>query len=314
MRLGFAVSVLGRPRLKSHDGRRWPHAPHLSVSLLYLRDIFEYLHDEDIHLYRMSPYLAPYISHPDLPQFQGQIDECAGELELLGRLAADYRIRLSFHATPYIALGAPQPAAAEKSLSDLTNWARLLDRLGAGPEGVIVLHLGGAYGDKAASMERFVACCAALPAEVRRRLAVENDDSTYSVADALAVAGQAGLPVVFDYLHFLNFNPEGLALAEALSAVWRTWPAGVRPKLHVSSPRTELRPPARAGAPPALSVPQWTEHADFVNPFEFLTLARALPAGAEADIMLEAKAKDLAVLRLRADMRRYAPELAARLE
>ena len=45
--------------------------------------------------------------------------------------------------------------------------------------------------------------------------------------------------------------------------------------------------------------------------FEFaalITAARGLPL---FDIMLEAKAADLALLRLRADLRRYTPELAA---
>ena len=35
-------------------------------------------------------------------------------------------------------------------------------------------------------------------------------------------------------------------------------------------------------------------------------------AGLEFDVMLEAKAKDLALLRLRADLLRYAPDTAAR--
>ena len=40
-------------------------------------------------------------------------------------------------------------------------------------------------------------------------------------------------------------------------------------------------------------------------------MMRAL-AGLEFDVMLEAKAKDLALIRLRQDLLRYAPEIAAR--
>jgi len=43
MRLGFVVKPLARPELKSHDSRRWQNNPHLSVSLVYLRDVFAYL-------------------------------------------------------------------------------------------------------------------------------------------------------------------------------------------------------------------------------------------------------------------------------
>jgi len=43
MRLGFAVKVLGRPRLKSNDSRKWKSRPHLRVSIVYLHAIFDYL-------------------------------------------------------------------------------------------------------------------------------------------------------------------------------------------------------------------------------------------------------------------------------
>ena len=63
-----------------------------------------------------------------------------------------------------------------------------------------------------------------------------------------------------------------------------------------------------------MAAPQWTEHADFVNPFEFASFARLLSEAGDVYVMLEAKAKDLAVLRLRADLKRYAPDLARYIE
>jgi UV DNA damage endonuclease len=57
--------------------------------------------------------------------------------------------------------------------------------------------------------------------------------------------------------------------------------------------------------------PVWTGHADYVNPFEFITFMR-LAGGLSFDIMLEAKVKDLALLRLRRDLQRYAPDIASR--
>jgi UV DNA damage endonuclease len=311
MQLGFPVSVLGRPRLKSHDARRWQNKPHLSVSLLYLRDILEYLHDQDIHLYRMSPYLAPYHSHPDHPEFHHQIEECAGELAYVGQLARSYGIRLSFHATPYTMLSSPDSGLVQRSRADLLNWTRILDGMQLGPEAVIILHLGGRYDDPEASKARFVVECEQLPPAVRSRLALENDDSIYSLVDVLDVTRQAHLPVAFDNLHFLNHNPEEMELVEALEAVWTTWPAGVRPKLHFASARTEMKPARSDRADGALRSPNWTEHADFVNPFEFIAFARTLPALDNVDIMLEARAKDLALMRLRTDLERFAPDLIA---
>jgi UV DNA damage endonuclease len=60
-----------------------------------------------------------------------------------------------------------------------------------------------------------------------------------------------------------------------------------------------------------LAPPLWTAHADFCNPFEFLTFMRTA-SGLEFDVMLESKAKDLALIRLRSDMLRYADDVASR--
>ncbi len=60
-----------------------------------------------------------------------------------------------------------------------------------------------------------------------------------------------------------------------------------------------------------LQPPIWTGHADYNNPFETITFLRSI-AHLNTDIMLESKAKDLSLIRLRHDLARYAPELAAR--
>jgi UV DNA damage endonuclease len=55
----------------------------------------------------------------------------------------------------------------------------------------------------------------------------------------------------------------------------------------------------------------WTGHADFTNPFEFATFMR-MAEGLEFDVMLEGKSKDVSLLKLRPDLLRYAPDVAAR--
>ena len=60
-----------------------------------------------------------------------------------------------------------------------------------------------------------------------------------------------------------------------------------------------------------LLLPLLTGHSDCNNPFEFATMMRQLEE-LEFDVMLEAKTKDLALLRLRSDLARIAPDVAAR--
>jgi UV DNA damage endonuclease len=313
MKLGFAVKVLGQPNLKSHDTRRWQNEPHLSVSLAYLRDIFVYLRRRGIQMYRLSSDLAPYVTHPDMPHFHRQIEECTIELAAVGEMAREAGLRLSFHPGIYVVLNAPDEAIAVRSAQHLIAQARMLDAMGLGPEAVVVVHVGGVYEDKGAAMERFIARYGRLPEAARRRLALENDDSSYSIFDIYRIHRATGIPLVFDHLHFLNHNPEGLSASESLTLALSTWPPDVTPKIHFSSPRTEMRIIQQPDRGQVLRPPLWTQHADFVNPFEFIAFLRATGNGRDFDVMLEVKGKDLALLRLRQDLERLAPDLAARL-
>ncbi len=105
-------------------------------------------------------------------------------------------------------------------------------------------------------------------------------------------------------------------MGETVRRILDTWPDGVRPKIHFSSPRTELRELKRKDKATKKTktvhvAPIWTGHADYVHPFEFMGFMRSI-TDRDFDVMIEAKAKDLALIRLRPDMLRYAPDVAAR--
>ncbi len=315
MRLGFVVKPLARPELKSHDSRRWQNTPHLSVSLAYLRDVFTYLAEARISMYRISSELAPYATHPDMPQFHGQVAACEAELAQIGQTARKIGLRLSFHPAQHVLLNSPDPDLVSHSVADLVTQSAILDGMGLGPEAVIVIHLGGLYGDPQASRERFVANFDRLPEAVRRRLVLENDDVRFGVADTLWVHQHTGVRLVFDNLHYRLKNPDGRPVRDALAACLATWPADVRPKIHFSTPRTEWLVEDKGGdAEPQIRQTRWTYHADYVNPFEFIDFLRMAEGLREFDVMLEVRAKDLALLQLRRDLARYAPDLEERLD
>ena len=313
-RLGVPVKVMGRPDLKSNDTRRWQAGPHLKTSLGYIDAILDHLHKHGIGMYRMSSDLAPYATHPDMPQFHGMVRESAADLQAIGAKAKALDIRLSFHPSQFIVLNSPDPELVRKSTWDLTSQAEMLDLMELGPEAVMVIHVGGAYGDKEASRARWVETWHGLPEPVRRRLVLEHDDIRFSAADVLWIHERTGVRLIFDHQHFWCLNPEGLDMAEALAAILKSWPAGQRPKIHFSSPRTEMREVKRkdkkTGKPKLVRIaPIWTGHADYVHPFEFMTFMREVGT-LDFDVMLEAKMKDVALVRLRPDMLRYAPDVA----
>ena len=316
MRLGFAVKVIGQPNLKSNDTRRWQQSPHLRVSLGYLAEIFGYLRKHQIHMYRMSSDLAPYATHPTMPQFHTMVRDSAQDLATLGRLAREADIRLSFHPSQFIVLNSENEELTQKSMADLDSQAEMLDFMECGPEAVLVVHVGGTYGDRVSGRKRWVSNWRRLSEPVRRRLVLENDDIRYSSADVLSIHEQTGVKCVFDYQHHWCFNPEGLPIVDTLSRFLATWPKGVRPKMHFSCARTEMRALKRRNRKTGkiesvLQPPIWTGHADYNNPFETITWLRSI-SHLDTDIMLESKAKDLSLIRLRNDLARYAPDLLAR--
>jgi UV DNA damage endonuclease len=316
MRLGFAVKVLGKPGLKANDTRRWQNNPHLSISLAYLRDILRYLAQIQVGMYRLSSDLAPYVTHPDLPQFHDQIDECAAELAAVGQIAKQQNVRLSFHPGPHTVLNSPDEDIAEKAAADLLAQTQILDRMGLGSEAVINVHVGGRYGDKEAAIARFVERFLDLPAAVQQRLVLENDERIYHLGDTYAIHRQTGIRLVLDQLHHMCNPRPGTSLQQALALALSTWPIDQTPKIHFSSPRTALIAASKrtqTGAnQPAYRLPRLSQHADLIDPFAFVDLLRlASRAARDFDVMLECKAKDVALLRLREQLARLAPDLVA---
>ncbi|MET0557186.1 MAG: UV DNA damage repair endonuclease UvsE [Solirubrobacterales bacterium] len=301
-RLGFAVKVLGDGGLPSHDTRRWQSGPHLSVSLQRLAAIFDYLDAHDVRMYRMASGLVPYGSHPEMDRFHGQVEECGAALAAIGARARTADLRLSFHPGQYAVLNSEDEEVRAAAALDVELQASVLDAMGLGPEAVVVLHVGGVGEDKAAAIDRFLAGFEQLGEAARARLVIENDDGRFGLADVLALSERSGLRVVWDVLHHRCYDPDRIPIAEALSLALATWPAEQVPKIHYSSPRTaveERKTKKGRRVERRLVLPPLRAHADMIDPIGFEDFLRGPAAGRDFDLMLEAKAKDLALQRLR---------------
>ncbi len=305
--LGFPVRIVGRPGLRSHDERR-SIAPHLSVSLVYLRDILVYLQHINVRFYRLASALlpAPAAAHA----FQ-QLADCRTELGEMAALVQAQGVRLTLHLDLHIAPGSADRAVVARSLSEIEWQAALLEHLGTAADGVLVVHVGGSG---RAALLRFAAHYRSLSARARARLVVEHDSGGVSLGAALELHQLCGVPVVFDWLHWQICNPEQLPPDLALGLALSTWPPGVRPKVHLSTARSEAHLLAAGRDTGARIVPPRPgQHADFIATADAIALLHAAHGLPGFDLMLEAKAGDLALLRLRAEMARLAPDLAALL-
>jgi UV DNA damage endonuclease len=190
-------------------------------------------------------------------------------------------------------------------VAELEVQAALMDAMGLARESVVVLHVGGAAGGLDAGADRFMRGFEALSPAARARLAIENDDRVYGVGAVEALARRAGVPMVFDLLHHHCHDPDGIGDRDALELAFSTW-RDATPKIHFSSPRldlTERKKKVGRRVQRTAVFPELRAHADLVDPMAFEALLRDTSAGlGDFDVMLEAKGKDLALLRLRAQL------------
>lgn len=287
MKLGFAVKVLADGGLPSHDTRRWQSGPHLGVSLERLEAVLEYCAREQIRMYRMASGLVPYGSHPDMPEFWSQLEECAEELERVGARARELGVRLSFHPGQYCVLNSERPEVMITAAHELELHARALDLMRQPEEAVVVTHVGGSAGGTRAATDRFIQGYSLLSERAQARLVIENDDRLFGLGDVLRISSLTGSRIVWDAHHHDCHDPDRIPAREAFRLATRTWPRGVVSKVHFSSPRDAAN--VRA-------------HADYIDPARFKRFLIDVVRDAEVDVMLEAKAKDLALLRLREEL------------
>jgi UV DNA damage endonuclease len=294
MRLGFPEKVLAEGGLRERDGRRWQHEPHLRTSIGYVHAIVDQLERLDLRFYRISQGLAPYASHPELPQFHHQVQECAAELAELGARFRGAGIRATMHTNPFVVLSSEREEVLATAVRELDWQAALFDAMGMGAESVIVVHVGSAG---AGAHERFLRGVDALPAHARARIVLENDDRAHDLAATLELAGRAGLRVVLDVMHHRILDRGGIDDGEALRLALATWPPDELPKIHYSTLKTQVEEGDRG----RVRYPRIVAHADLVDVLDFERFLRgpAADAGRDFDVMVEARLKDLAVLHLR---------------
>ncbi|CAA9460065.1 MAG: UV damage repair endonuclease [uncultured Rubrobacteraceae bacterium] len=240
-----------------------------------LKIILRWNAEHGVGLFRMGQNLIPFASHPAFAyDWEAEHGE---DLREAGELARNLGIRLSMHPGQYINPGSLNPEVVERSLTELRYVARVFDFLG-NPDGVAVLHMGGAYEDRQASAARFIEVMRS-EAGTLRYLALENDERVWTVAEVVRTAVALGIPAITDAFHH-DLNPGSLTLNEALDLSLPTWEhRGVRPKLHLSS----QDPTKQAGA-----------HAYSVEGRDWQALLGAL-GSREADVMVEAKGKEYAL-------------------
>ncbi len=149
--------------------------------------------------------------------------------------------------------------------------------------------MGGVYGDKAATLNRFREnYTTLLSPSIQARLVLENDDVSWSVHDLLPICEELNIPLVLDYHHHNivfdssqvregTFDVSQPALMDRIAATWKR--KGIKQKMHYSEPCIGAVTPRdrRKHSPRVATLP---------------------PCPPDMDLMIEAKDKEQAVFAL----------------
>jgi len=241
-----------------------------------------------IKFMRLSSEMFPFASHEE---YGYKLAPFAAEtLQEVGKVIGKLGHRVTTHPGQFTQLGSPRMQVIDNAVRDLEYHDEMLSLLKL-PEqqnrdAVMILHLGGAYGDKPAAIARFKENYAKLSQGVKNRLVLENDDVVWCVHELLPLCQELNIPFVLDYHHHnILFDEtqirEGTKdIMDLYPAILETWKRkGITPKMHYSEP-----------TPSAITRTSRRKHSPRV-----MTLP---PCPDTMDLMIEAKDKEQAVFEL----------------
>ncbi|PKS05200.1 hypothetical protein jhhlp_008568 [Lomentospora prolificans] len=262
-----------------------------AIGLVNARDIKKMVRWNErygIKFMRLSSEMFPFASHEE---YGYKLAPFASEtLAEAGKVIAQLGHRVTTHPGQFTQLGSPRKAVVDNAIRDLEyhdemlSLLRLPDQMDK--DAVIILHMGGVFGDKLATLERFKNNYAKLTPSIRKRLVLENDDVSWGVHDLLPICQDLNIPLVLDYHHHnIVFDDtkvrEGtldiMNLYDEISETWKR--KGITQKMHYSEPTAA-----------AITGSQRRKHAARV-----MTLP---PCSPTMDLMIEAKDKEQAVFEL----------------
>lgn len=242
---------------------------------------------EGIHVYRLSSKLVPFATH-EIAKEWNYLNDLRNDFLQMGTFIKENGMRVSAHPDHFTVINTPNDDVFAKSLEDLAYHHRIFQGMGIdAKEGKLVLHIGGTYKNKDLSKLKFINNFRLISPEIRERIILENDDKSFNALDVLEICETLGIPMVLDIHHYYCKN-QGEDLFKILAKAFKTWGTEI-PKVHFSSPK---------------SPKDFRSHANYINRDDFvnfLLLTKELDNN--FDIMIEAKEKDKAVLKLVEDIR-----------
>ena len=205
-------------RLASYSEERLVAA--VTANLGCLRRMLEWNVAQGLLFFRIGSGMVPFGSH-EINTFPWQT-HFAEQFREIGDFIKANDLRVSFHPDQFVVLNSPSADIVRRSIEELVYQGSMLDLMGLDGTAKLQIHVGGLYGDREVALSRFAAVHAALPAAVKARVVVENDDRLFPLRDCLRLHERTGVPILFDNFHHECLH-HGEPMAEALRLAAATW-------------------------------------------------------------------------------------------
>lgn len=301
IRLGYVSIALNLPKItasstvtytnyekQSSDEKKLNKLKQVTLSNLDdLYTILQYNVERGIHFYRITSKLIPLATHPKVDNWNYR-EIFSRDFERIGKFIKENNMRVDTHPDQFNVLNSIRDKVVDETKRNLWFHVKLFEDLNYS-QGKMVLHVGSSQEGKDQSIKRFINNFNNYPKEISSRLILENDDKIFTAKDVLRICKEIDQPMVLD-VHHHKCNSGGESIGDLLQEIFNTWnKEELPPKIHFSSPReSELD----------------RKHSDYINSHdfvEFLELSKCFQR--DFDVMLEAKQKDLALLKLIEDIK-----------
>jgi UV DNA damage endonuclease len=201
----------------------------------------DFCRDNSIRLYRCTSGLFPMV---DDPAGRRALVQLRREMKPFGPAAERMGVRVLLHPDQYVILNSDRPQVIRQSIGMMRDHARAFDMLSL-PRSAwscMILH-----GGRSGAGDRLVSTIRRLPASIRTRLVLENDERAFGAQQILDICRQAGVPMVFDaHHHIIRERLESFehpSIARFVAEARTTWPDPQWQIVHLSNGRAGLHDP-----------------------------------------------------------------------
>lgn len=247
----------------------------IKENLKSLKEIIIYNIKNNIHFFRITAKLIPLmdIVNIDLNKYKNEFLE-------IGNLINKNNMRVDVHADEFCVLNSINENVVLNSIKILNNLKISMDMFNV-PYNIII-HIGSKANGVKESIKRFKNNFNLLNEDLKEKLIIENDDKNFNVYQTLKLCEDLNIPMCLDiHHHYCNKCTKNIAFY--LPRILNTFKNNI-PKMHYSSPKSKK---------------EFRTHNEYINSEEFILFVNLLKEyNKDVDIMLEAKGKDLALVKL----------------